>query len=140
MPQIVLTEAEKAIEQTFVDAAVAHGLVIGETPVPTKILEMQADELTRAGVPPDKVQEIIQKVADAKWVKSANDDELGAYEDQYQLARAYCRKFSLQGYPEHLDKDAQWHKDQVETVGLDLAAEAAKQADAVTTESNASPQ
>ena len=64
---------------------------------------------------------------DKKWVKSASDPELGAYEDKYQCARAYCRKHALQGYPEHLDKDAQWQKDQVETVGLDLAAMKAAQ-------------
>ena len=128
MPQIVMTEAEKAIENTFVDAAEAHGCVFAEASVPQSVLEAHANELTKAQLPPDQVQALVQNIADAKWVKSASDPELGAYEDKYQLARAYCRKHSLKGYPEHLDKDAQWQKDQVDTVGLDLAAIAAQDA------------
>ena len=128
MPQIVMTEAEKGIENTFVDAAEAHGCVFAEASVPQSVLEAHANELTKAQLPPDQVQALVQNIADAKWVKSASDPELGAYEDKYQLARAYCRKHSLKGYPEHLDKDAQWQKDQVDTVGLDLAAIAAQDA------------
>ena len=127
MPEIVLTEAEKAVEQTFVDAAEAHGCVFAEASVPQSVLEMRANEMTKNQLPPDVVQRLVQNIADKKWVKSASDPELGAYEDKYQAARAYCRKHSLQGYPEHLDKDAQWQKDQVETVGLDLAAMKAAQ-------------
>lgn len=127
MPQIVLTEAEKAVEQTYVDAAEAHGCVFADASIPQSVLEARANELTKEQVPPDKVQELLQAMVDAKWVKSASDPELGAYEDHYQLARAYCRKYSLKGYPEHLDKDAQWKRDQVDTVGLDLAAIKAEQ-------------
>ena len=127
MPEIVLTEAEKAVEQTFVDAAEAHGCVFAEASVPQNVLEMRANEMTKNKLPPDAVQRLVQNIADKKWVKSASDPELGAYEDKYQAARAYCRKYSLMGYPEHLDKDAQWQKDQVDTVGLDLAAMKAEQ-------------
>ena len=127
MPEIVLTEAEKAVEQTFVDAAEAHGCVFAEASVPQSVLEMRANEMTKNQLPPDVVQRLVQNIADKKWVKSASDPELGAYEDKYQAARAYCRKYSLMGYPEHLDKDAQWQKDQVDTVGLDLAAMKAEQ-------------
>lgn len=133
MPQIILTEGEKAIEQTFVDAAEKHGCVFAEMSVPQKVLEMRADELTLARVPPSEVERILQGIADAKWVKSASDPEIGGYEDKYQLARAYCRKYSLMGYPEHLGEDAQWQKDQVDTVGLNLAEKAAA-------EKNTSPQ
>lgn len=127
MPQIVMTDAEKAVEQTFVDAAEGHGAVFAEASVPQGVLEGHANELTKASIPPDRVQQLVQQIADKKWVKSASDPELGAYEDKYQAARAYCRKYSLMGYPEHLDKDAQWQKDQIDTVGLDLAAEKIKQ-------------
>ena len=127
MPMIVMTEAEEAVEQMFVDAAEAHGCVFAEASVPQSVLETHANEMTRQSLPPNKVQELLQQIADKKWVKSASDPELGAYEDKYQCARAYCRKHALQGYPEYLDKDAQWQKDQVETVGLDLAAMKAAQ-------------